>query len=86
MKKCETINGVIVTKQELESLGFNFEAFNYYVDVSIVKKDKTILFKKFKAVESDEGKATYFKEVGGNVLMFDTDQNPNMKIKKLLLN
>jgi len=80
------IKGTIVTKAELEKLGFQDKYFSYYVDAIITLKDKTVVFNKCKAIESDEGETVYYTEGNNTILLFTASENPNMKIKKLLLN
>ena len=60
MEKDEIIKGIMVTKEELKELGFEDKYFSYYVDAIITLKDKTVVFNKCKAIESDEGETVYF--------------------------
>lgn len=86
MKKYKIIKGVMVTKKELKELGFQEKFFSYYVDAIITLKDKTVVFNKCKAIESDGEETLYLSEGNDTMLIFYASQNPNMKIKKLLLN
>ena len=86
MEKDEIIKGIMVTKEELKELGFEDKYFSYYVDAIITLKDKTVVFNKCKAIESDEGETVYYTEGNNTILLFTASENPNMKIKKLLLN
>ena len=86
MKKDGIIKGIMVTKEELKELGSEDKYFSYYVDAIITLKDKTVVLNKCKAIESDEGETVYFTEGDNTVLIFYASKNPNMKIKKSLLN
>lgn len=86
MKNDKIIKGTIVTKAELKELGFEEKYFSYYVDAIVTLKDKTVVFSKCKAIESDEGETVYFTEGDDTILLFYASKNPNMKIKKIFLN
>lgn len=86
MKKEDIIKGTIVPKSELKKLGFEEKYFSYYVDAIVTLKNETIVFNKCKAIESEEGETVYFTDGNNTMLLFYLSDNPNMKIKKLLLN
>jgi hypothetical protein len=86
MKKDDIIKGMIIPNDLLKKKGFKPEFFSYYVDAIITKKNETIVFPKCKAIESDEDETLYFTEGDNSILLFRLSENPNMKIKKILLN
>lgn len=86
MNKEKIISGVMVTKKELEQLGFDENSFSYYVNAIVTSKRKTTIFHKCKAIASDEGETVYLSEGKNSMLLFYASKNPNIKIIKLLTN
>lgn len=80
------IKGTIVTFEELKKIELNRDIFSYYVDATVKVKDGIVVFGKCKAIESDGEETIYFTEGDDCILIFTVSGNPNMTIKKLLLN
>lgn len=81
------IKGTIISNEELNEIGFNRLYFSYYVDAIVKLKYETVVFNKCKALDEEDGEETiYFTEGTNTILMFKVSDNPNMTIKKLLLN
>lgn len=85
--KDDFIKGIIIYNKELEENGFDKNIFSYYVDAIVKQKRGVTVFNKCKAIESEEGEETiYFTEGNDCILIFTVSENPNIKIKKILLN
>jgi hypothetical protein len=85
--KDDFIKGTLIYNKELAEEGFDKNIFSYYVDAIVKQKKGVTVFNKCKAIESGDGEETiYFTEGNDGILVFTVSENPNIKIKKLLLN
>jgi len=82
------IRGTFVSYEDLDKQGFDRNAFNYYVDATIKLKHETVVLRKCKTVDIKEkgSEIFYFSEGDDGILIFKKEDNPNMTIKRLLLN
>lgn len=81
------INGNVIKKEELKKLGFDTNCFDYYVEAIVKLKYETVVFNKCKALEGENDEETIFFTEGKNtILIFKVSNNPNMTIKRILLN
>ncbi len=82
------IRGNFISYEDLDKNGFDRNEFSYYVDATIKLKHETVVLRKCKTIDIQEegSQIFYFSEGDDGILLFRKEDNPNMTIKRLLLN
>lgn len=87
MENSKGLKGRAVDYKILKQMGFDTSIYSYLAKCTITEKDEIIVFPKVKVVElPDEKEIFYFVEGKEGIIIFTQEENPKMKIERLILN